>query len=140
MARRLAGRTTAGTRFDQLSYIEANMFSCQGSFRKMLLCALGVSIVSAAAPSSAVGSDKIAINAKSVFEKAGGTSKHGLSQKQLQAADAIIAAALDRLARDGILGGATLPAVVRKPDLSKKETITDKEFLDYFRWLVRSRI
>ena len=112
------------------------MFSWQGSFRKMLLCALGVSIVSAAVPSSAVGSDKIAVNAKSVFEKAGGTSKYGLSQKQLQAADAIIAAALDRLARDGTLGGATPPAVVIKPDLSKKETITYAEFLDYFRGLV----
>jgi hypothetical protein len=136
VARRFSGRTTGGTRFDQLSYIEANMFSCQGSFRTMLLCALGVSIVSAAAPSSAAGSDKIAVNAKSVFEKAGGTSKYGLSQKQLQAADAIIAAALDRLARDGTLGGATPPAVVIKRDLSKKETITYAEFLDHFRGLV----
>ena len=115
------------------------MFPCQGSFRKMLLCALGVSIVSAAAPSSAVGSDKIAINAKSVFEKAGGTSKSGLSQKQLQAADALIAAALDRLTRDGTIGGATLPAVVGKPDLSKKEKITYTEFLDYFRGLASER-
>jgi hypothetical protein len=136
VARRFSGRTTGGTRFDQFSYIEANMFSCQGSFRKLLLSALGVAIVAAAAPSSAVGSDKIAVNAKSVFEKAGGTSKYGLSQKQLQAADAIIAAALDRLARDGTLGGATPPAVVIKRDLSKKEMITYAEFLDYFRGLV----
>ena len=91
------------------------------------------------APSSAVGSDKIAINAKSVFEKAGGTSKSGLSQKQLQAADALIAAALDRLTRDGTIGGATLPAVVGKPDLFKKEKITFTEFLDYFRGLASER-
>jgi hypothetical protein len=112
------------------------MFYCQGSSRKMLLGVLGVAIVVAAAtPATALGSDKIAVNAKAVFDRAGGTGKNGLSQKQFQAADEKIAAAMDRLVRDGTLGGPVPPTVVFKHDLSKKEKITYPEFLEYFKGL-----
>ncbi len=113
------------------------MFSCQGSFRKMLLCALGVSIVSAAAPSSAVGSDKIAVNAKSVFGKAGG-------HQQIRPKPKAIAG---RRCHHCRCVGPLDPrrhSRRRRPRrrlsssaiLSKKETITYAEFLDYFRGLV----
>lgn len=59
--------------------------------------------------------------------------KVGLSQKQFQAADAKISDAMNRMARDGIIGGATPPPVAIKRDLSKKDSITYNEFLDYFR-------
>ncbi len=47
--------------------------------------------------------------------------------------------ALDRLARDGLIGGDVPPPMVVKRDLSKKEKIDYTEFLQYFRGLASER-
>ena len=113
------------------------MFYFRQLTRLVLLNAIGAISLTAAA--SANAKDKIAVNARAVFTKAGGTTKDGLSQKQFQAADEKISDALDRMARDGIIGGATPPQVVIKRDLSKKEKISYTEFLQYFRGLASER-
>ncbi len=105
------------------------------SKKTMLWSVLGSIVACAAVPTNGFAIDKIATNAKAVFTKAGGTTKYGLTKEQFQAAEAKISDAINRMARDGIIGGAVAPPVAIKRDLSKKEKITDKEFLDYFRGL-----
>jgi hypothetical protein len=87
---------------------------------------------------TANGADKIAIMARSVFERAGGTDK-GLPQSKFRASQTKIVDALDRLAADGILGGEPPPQPVIKRDLSKKDSISRTDFLQYFRGLASER-
>jgi hypothetical protein len=90
-------------------------------------------------PVNARAIDKIASNANAIFTKAGGTKKEGMTQKQFQAAENQINAALDRLARAGVIGGNVAPPLVLKRDVSMKEIITDPEFVQYFRGLASER-
>jgi hypothetical protein len=113
------------------------MFACRlfSSKKTMLWSVLGSFVACAALPTNGFAIDKIATNARAVFTKAGGTTEYGLTQKQFQAAEAKISDAINRMARDRIIGGAVAPPPARKGDLSKKEKITYQEFLDYFRGL-----
>jgi hypothetical protein len=88
--------------------------------------------------SKATAADKIALMARSVFERAGGTDK-GLEQIKFKAARAKIDEALDRLAAHGILGGDNPPQAVIKRDLTKKDPISRTDFLQYFRGLASER-
>ncbi len=117
------------------------MFACRlfSSKKTMLWSVLGSIVACAAVPTSGFAADKIAVkitvNARAVFTKAGGTTKDGLTKEQFQAAGAKISDAINRMVRDGIIGGTDAPTLARKYDLSKKEKITEKEFLDYFHGL-----
>ena len=88
--------------------------------------------------STATAADRIALMARSVFERAGGTDK-GLMQIRFKAARAKIDDALDRLAAEGILGGDTAPQAVIKRDISNKDPILRTDFLQYFRGLASER-
>jgi hypothetical protein len=115
------------------------MLTFQGLTKKLLLGGVAVAIVAVIGPVNARAIDKIASNANAVFTKAGGTKKEGMTQKQFQAAENQINAALDRLARAGEIGGNVAPPLVLKRDLSMKEIITDTEFVQYFRGLASER-
>jgi hypothetical protein len=115
------------------------MMTCQGLSRKLLSSAVCVALFAAIGPLNLLAADKIVTNAQAIFAKAGGTKKDGMTQKQFQAAENRIDDALDRLTRDGVIGGDMPPPLVFKRDLSKKEKIDYTEFLQYFRGLASER-
>jgi hypothetical protein len=143
LSQRLRGETEIGLARQRVEGHGSNynlsrgpiMFACRlfSSKKTMLWSVLGSIVACAAVPTNGFAIDKIATNAKAVFTKAGGTTKEGLTKEQFHAAEAKISDAINRMARDGIIGGAVAPPVAIKRDLSKKDKITYLEFLDYFR-------